>query len=120
MTEGPGAEGAPPTSTDNERAPGQDALFGMTELERRETLAWVGEHLREWLFAGDVTTASFTVGFALLVLVAVPVIGFPFAVIGATAGAQSPSGTLIKPGPSPPEAPYGMSEQSGRDVERFR
>ena len=45
----------------------------------------------EWLFAGDVTTASFTVGFALLVLVAVPVIGFPFAVIGATAGAQSPS-----------------------------
>ena len=45
MTEGPGAEGAPPTSTDNERAPGQDALFGMTELERRETLAWVGEHL---------------------------------------------------------------------------
>ena len=45
MTEGPGAEGAPPTSTDKERAPGQDALFGMTELERRETLAWVGEHL---------------------------------------------------------------------------
>ena len=43
----------------------------------------------EWLFAGDVTTASFTVGFALLVLVAVPMIGFPFAVIGATAGAQS-------------------------------
>jgi hypothetical protein len=63
----------------------------------------------EWLFAGDVTTASFTVGFALLVLVAVPVIGFPFAVIGATAGAQSPSGTLIKPGPSPPEAPFGSA-----------
>jgi hypothetical protein len=35
MTEGPGAEGAP----------GQDVLSGMTELERRETLAWVGEHL---------------------------------------------------------------------------
>ena len=30
---------------DEERAPGQDVLFDMTELERRETLAWVGEHL---------------------------------------------------------------------------
>jgi hypothetical protein len=37
MTEGPGAE--------EERAPGQDVLSGMTELERRETLAWVGENL---------------------------------------------------------------------------
>jgi len=45
MTEGPGAEGAPPTFTDKERAPGQDMLSGMGELERRETLAWVGEHL---------------------------------------------------------------------------
>src|SRR4029450_13987131 len=45
MTEGPGAEGAPPTFTDKERAPGQDVLSGMTELERRETLAWVGENL---------------------------------------------------------------------------
>jgi F0F1-type ATP synthase assembly protein I len=45
MTEGPGAKDAPPTFTDKERAPGQDALSGMTELERRETLAWVGEHL---------------------------------------------------------------------------
>jgi hypothetical protein len=47
MTEGPGAEDAPPTFTDEERAPGQDVLSGMTELERRETLAWVGEHLPE-------------------------------------------------------------------------
>ena len=45
MTEGPGAEGAPPTFTDKERAPGQDVLSGMTELERRETLAWIGENL---------------------------------------------------------------------------
>jgi len=43
----------------------------------------------EWRFAGDVTTAGFTVRFALFILVAVPMIGFPFAVIGATAGAQS-------------------------------
>ena len=35
MTEGPGAE----------RASGQDVLSGMTELERRETLAWIAEHL---------------------------------------------------------------------------
>jgi hypothetical protein len=45
MTEGPGAKDAPPTFTDESRAPGQDVLSGMTELERRETLAWVGEHL---------------------------------------------------------------------------
>ena len=45
MTEGPGAKDAPPTFADEERAPGQDVLSGMTELERRETLAWVGEHL---------------------------------------------------------------------------
>jgi hypothetical protein len=45
MTEGPGAKDAPPTFTDRERAPGQDVLSGMGELERRETLAWVGEHL---------------------------------------------------------------------------
>ena len=45
MAEGPGAEGAPPNFTDKERAPGQDMLPDMTELERRETLAWVGEHL---------------------------------------------------------------------------
>jgi hypothetical protein len=45
MTEGPGAEGAPPTFTDKERAPGQDWLSGMTEQERRELFDWVGEHL---------------------------------------------------------------------------
>jgi hypothetical protein len=44
MTEGPGAKDAPPTFTDEERAPGQD-LFGLGEQERRELLAWVGEHL---------------------------------------------------------------------------
>ena len=44
MAEGPGAKDAPPTFTDEERARGQD-LFGLEEQERRELLAWVGEHL---------------------------------------------------------------------------
>ncbi|GLH96853.1 hypothetical protein [Phytohabitans aurantiacus] len=38
-------------------------------------------------FAGDVTSAGFSLGFTLLVSVAVPMIGFPFAVFGATVGA---------------------------------
>jgi hypothetical protein len=42
----------------------------------------------QWLFAGDVTTAAFTVTAALVTIVAVPVLGLPFAVIGATAGAR--------------------------------
>jgi hypothetical protein len=45
MTQGPGAEGAPDTFADEERAPGHDVLAGLGELERRELLAWVGEHL---------------------------------------------------------------------------
>jgi hypothetical protein len=45
MTEGPGAKDAPPTFTDKERAPGQDWLSDLGEQERRELLAWVGEHL---------------------------------------------------------------------------
>ena len=45
MTEGPGAEVAPPTFIDKERAPGQDWLSDLGEQERRELLAWVGEHL---------------------------------------------------------------------------
>lgn len=45
MTEGPGAKRAPHTFTDEERAGGQDVLSGLGELERREFLAWVGEHL---------------------------------------------------------------------------
>jgi hypothetical protein len=45
MTDGPGARDAPHRVTDEERARGQEVLSGMTELERRETLAWVGEHL---------------------------------------------------------------------------
>jgi hypothetical protein len=44
MTQGPGAEGAPDTFADQGRAPGQDVLAGLGELERRELLAWVGEH----------------------------------------------------------------------------
>jgi hypothetical protein len=45
MTQGPGAKGTPPTSTDEQRAPGQDVFAGLGELERRESLAWMGEHL---------------------------------------------------------------------------
>jgi hypothetical protein len=45
MTEGPGAEGAPSTFTDEQRAPGQDVLSGLGEREHRVLLAWVGEHL---------------------------------------------------------------------------
>ena len=44
MTEGSGAEGAVPPSTDEERARGQD-LFGLGEEERQQVLAWVGENL---------------------------------------------------------------------------
>jgi len=45
MTEGPGAKDAPHPSTDEERAPGQDWLSDLGERDRRELLAWVGEHL---------------------------------------------------------------------------
>jgi hypothetical protein len=45
-----GSRGAPPTFTDptftdKERAPGQDWLSDLGEQDRRELLAWVGEHL---------------------------------------------------------------------------
>ena len=45
MSEGPGAKDAPPTFTDEERAPGQDWLSDLEEQDRRELLDWVGEHL---------------------------------------------------------------------------
>ena len=41
-----------------------------------------------WLFAGDVTTAGFTLRLALLIVCAVPLIGFPFAIIGAAVGTR--------------------------------
>jgi hypothetical protein len=44
MTEGQGPKDAPPPSTDEEHAPGQD-LFGLEERERQAALAWVGENL---------------------------------------------------------------------------
>jgi hypothetical protein len=46
MTEGPGAEGAPHPSGDEERASGHD-VFGLGEPERRAVLAWVGENLTQ-------------------------------------------------------------------------
>jgi hypothetical protein len=44
MTEGQGAKDAPPPSTGQEHAPGQD-LFGLGERDRQAVMAWVGEHL---------------------------------------------------------------------------
>lgn len=47
MTGGPGAKDAPHTFSDEDRAQGRDPLGGLGELERRELVAWVGEHLPE-------------------------------------------------------------------------
>ena len=48
MTRGSGAKDAPHTLNEEEqRAPGQDVLSGLGELERREMLTWVGEHRPE-------------------------------------------------------------------------
>jgi hypothetical protein len=44
MSGGPEAKGVPHSFTDEERARGQ-GLFDLGEPERREVLAWVGEHL---------------------------------------------------------------------------
>jgi hypothetical protein len=68
MTEGPGADGAPPTFTDNQRAPGQDLLAGMTEEERRATLDWIGEHLprvRQSVFGQRLLYWSLGIGFVV-------------------------------------------------------
>jgi hypothetical protein len=46
MTQGPGAEDAPPPFPDRERAPGND-VFGLGEEERRAVLTWVGENLTQ-------------------------------------------------------------------------
>jgi hypothetical protein len=40
-----------------------------------------------WLFAGDTTSAGFNLGFAFATSIAIPLIGFPFAVFGATVAA---------------------------------
>lgn len=40
-----------------------------------------------WTFAGDISSAGFNFGFTFMTLLAIPVIGFPFAVLGATAAA---------------------------------
>ncbi|MCW6007066.1 hypothetical protein K1W54_21140 [Micromonospora sp. CPCC 205371] len=40
-----------------------------------------------WTFAGDVTSAGFSLSFTFVACVAVPVIGFPFAVFGASVAA---------------------------------
>jgi hypothetical protein len=47
MTEGTGAKDAPHTLGDEDGAQEQDPLGGLGEAERRELLAWVGEHLPE-------------------------------------------------------------------------
>jgi hypothetical protein len=45
MTEGPEAKDAPPTFTDDQRAPGQRRVGWPGERERRVLIDWVGEHL---------------------------------------------------------------------------
>jgi hypothetical protein len=45
MEEGPGAQDDPHTFRDEDNAQGPEPLRGLGELERRELLAWVGEHL---------------------------------------------------------------------------
>lgn len=68
MTEGPGAKGTPPTSTDEARAPGHDVLSGLGELERRALLAWVGEHLpevRRSVYEQRVLRRSLGIGFVV-------------------------------------------------------
>lgn len=45
MTQRPGTEDAPDTCADEPGAPAHDVLAGLGELERRELLAWVGDHL---------------------------------------------------------------------------
>jgi hypothetical protein len=47
MTGEPGAQDAPHTLSDGDRAQGNDPLGDLGELERREMLAWVGENLTE-------------------------------------------------------------------------
>jgi hypothetical protein len=47
MTEGSGAKDASRTPNGEERAPANDLLAGLGELERRATLDWVGKHLPE-------------------------------------------------------------------------
>ncbi|MDQ7908073.1 hypothetical protein RB614_26450 [Phytohabitans sp. ZYX-F-186] len=51
-----------------------------------------------WTFAGDATTAGFQVGGAILVLAVTAVLGFPFAAMGATAGALHRGGSLQRRG----------------------
>ena len=47
MMGGLGAKDASDTLNEKERAPGVDVLSDLGELERRELLSWVGEHLPE-------------------------------------------------------------------------
>jgi len=47
MTGGSEANDASDTLNEEKRAPGEDVFSGLGELERRELLTWVGEHLPE-------------------------------------------------------------------------
>ena len=67
MTEGPGAKDAPPPSTDEEHAPGQD-LSGLGERERQAALAWVGENLtqvRQSVYEQRLLHRSLWIGFVV-------------------------------------------------------
>jgi hypothetical protein len=47
MTGGSRAKDASDALNEEGRAPGEDVLSGLGELERRELVTWVGEHLPE-------------------------------------------------------------------------
>lgn len=71
MTEVQGAKSAPHTITDDDRAHDQDPFAGLSDVERRAALDWVGEHLprvRQSAFGQRVMYwylgASFIVGLA--------------------------------------------------------
>ena len=66
-----------------------------------------------WTFAGDTSSAGFNLGFAFMTFLAVPIIGFPFAVFGALTGAAI-RGTRrngVHTGATPPDTPPGSGDR---------
>lgn len=55
--------------------------LGLAEASRQHAVTGA------WTFAGDSVSAGFTLGFTFMTFMAIPMVGFPFAVFGAIAGA---------------------------------
>jgi hypothetical protein len=67
MTGGPGAKGAPPPFTHDQRARGLD-VFGLGEREHRALLAWVGDNLtqvRQSVYEQRLLSWSLGIGFVV-------------------------------------------------------